>query len=210
MAANNALPAYTFTVDRYQGDIVQYTGMVCASLTLSFQQGGALKYDSTWIGKGFVSGVTFPTLTLETFDPYTLTAQIQRLGVDFLDVIDYSIAINNGIKVKNTINNTAEAARIIFGGPRTVAFSGNADYNAETLLLDKRNFLARAWSISHVQVAATRQLTFNLPTTFMNDAFANVSGSAEVGIPFSGQAMYDGVTAKALDAVMINNQSPVY
>jgi Phage tail tube protein len=200
-ASGQALPSYSFTVNRDSIQILRYEGMQCSKLSLKFSQGGALTYDTSWIGRD-ASVQTAPTVTLPTDTPFTLSANIQRNAVAFADLQDFSLDISNSIEAVKTINNSDKITRISWSGRRTIALSGTADFASLQLYNDFKAFASTPWTIVFTIGAST--LTLEFPALLITDESNNVGGDGRITASFSSEARYDTATARAFRAILVN------
>lgn len=199
-----ALPSYSFTINRDTTQIIRYEGMQCSKLGFKFSQGGALTYDSSWVGRD-ASAQAAPTVTLPTDTPFTLSANIQRNAVAFADLQDFSLDISNSLEAVKTINNSDKIARISWSGRRTVNLSGTADFASTQLYTDFKAFGNTPWTITFTAGASV--LAFEFPALLLTDESNNVGGDGRITASFSSEAQYDIATARAFRALLTNTIS---
>lgn len=200
-SSDAALPPYSVVVDR-GAQVRRYTGCVCSGVTFNFSQGGLLTFDSSWIGQDSAT-IAAPTPTLPTDDPFQVKAAVTRDGSSWAYLQDFSISIQTAIEALRLINNTDLIARIAFSGVRTIGLSGTADFATTDLYDDFKGFGTKEWTFAFT--VGTKTLTFTVPTTLISDAGAQIGGEGRVTLSFTGDAMYDTSTSKALEVELVND-----
>ncbi len=206
--ANNALPSYSFQLQRQGATRRRYVGMVCTSLSFSFSQGGLLKFDSSWIGHSMSNNPTAGVPALSSVAPFQLTAAITKGGSAYADIQEYSAAVETPVEPVRTINNSDLIQRISLNGHRTFGLSGTADYIDEALYDDFKAWNSPAWAITHTQ--GTNILALNIPAGLVNDFSTSAGGPGRLTADFNVSAMYDSATSRAFNVVLTNSVSGVY
>jgi hypothetical protein len=199
---SQALPSYSFTINRDGAQILRYEGMQCTKLGFKFAQGGALTFDTSWIGRD-ATVQSAPLVTLPTDIPITLSAQILRAGSAFADLQDFSLDISNSLEAVKTINTSALINRISWSGRRSITLSGTADFASAQLYSDFKAFANTPWTIVFTVGAVT--LTLEFPALLITDESNNVGGDGRITASFSSEAQYDIATARAFRAILVNN-----
>ncbi|AFZ66983.1 phage tail tube protein [Deinococcus peraridilitoris] len=206
-SALSALPSYTFTVVRpsassLAGQVVQYSGMVCQSLSFKYAANGLLMFDSQWIGKDAAS-VAAPTVTLPTSTPFNTNCALSRGGGSDATIQDYNLSITNSLEGVKLIGTGNTISRVAFSGARTITIGGAADFQSLALYTAFKNFTQEAWSIVHTQGAHT--LTFSVPKALITDAGVAIGGDGRITLSYSGEAQYDTGTSRAFQAQLVNS-----
>jgi Phage tail tube protein len=200
-ATNNALPAYSWTVNRDSGQILRYEGMVCNKLGLKFSQNGILTYDSSWIGKD-ASVQTAPTVTLPTDVPFQLTASVLRNSISFPELQDLSLEITNTIEAVKTINNSDKINRVAWSGKRTLTMSMTADFASLQLYNDFKAFATVPWAFGFNQ--GGNVLNIAVPAGLIKTPGAQIGGDGRITLSASLDAMYDTATSRVTTITLTN------
>lgn len=201
VGTGQALPSYSFTVNRDTTQILRYEGMQCSKLGFKFAQGGALTYDTTWIGRD-ATVQTAPTVTLPTDVPFTLSANIARNSVAFAEIQDFSLDISNSLEAVKLINNSDKIARIGWSGRRNINLSLTADFASLQLYNDFKAFGVTPWSIAFIVGASA--LTFEIPALLITDESNNAGGDGRITVSASAELQYDATTARAMRVNLTN------
>ncbi len=204
---NVPLPSYSITVQRQGAQARRYVGMFCTSLTITFAQGGLLKYDSSWIGRD-AEAISTVTPTFLTEVPFQLTATLNRAGSAFGDFQEFSFSVETPIDLPRLIANTDKIVRGAFNGHRTSSFSGTVDYNAETLYDDYKAWTSQAWAVTIAQ--STNSFAINIPAGIVTDFSASAGGPGRLTGDVTITPQYDSATSRAFDMVLVNVQSTIY
>lgn len=196
------LPPYSISVNRNAIQCKRYISCVCTKLGLKFAQGGALTYDTSWIGQN-TDSISPPTVVLPTDTPFTLTASISRGGSTDATIQDFSIDISNTLEGVKTINNSNLIDSIRFSGKRSITFSGTADFSTSALYDQFILFTSQLWIITFTQGTST--LAIEIPAGLITDAGASVGGDGRITLSFSGEGQYDTSTSRDLRMVLTNS-----
>lgn len=219
------MPSYGSTIEVLLGStdntlLRDMVGCFLKKLTLSSDsQDAAVLVDTEWVGTKQVDGDTNSSPTYSTKSPFEGWMASIELGSAIgstaaVEAKKFNFSVDNGVSVTKTLNGRYPIGRVYGDLAATLSFEQDLKESLTIYNYFKNETeIAAKLILTHDAIAGGStpySLTVNLPRLRMLGDPPSLSGSAEIPFTINLQALYDSVTSKTLDIVVVNSQSGTY
>ena len=209
-----AVPPMTIEVYRDAGSAHQYYDCLCNALNIENAHGTIVKVTAGLIGGNFAKAVkTVPSyLTGSEFTWNQTSISFQGSAGGAIDeVSQITIAMNNNLEGKGTLDNTKTFNRIKRGGFRTIEVSGTILFVDDDEFDQWRNQAAQpaVMTVTGQEISSGYNAEFkaDFPEMRYNEFPVNIGGPGMIEVGFGAAAKYNADSATMAEFTLVNTQA---
>lgn len=205
-AALAALPPYSITVKRSGSMVHRYGGGQLTSLTLRQPKDGILTLDTDWIAKA-VSDVADTPLVLEQGTRFRYKhLAVERDGVAFDTVEDFSLTMNNTLEPEEVFDGTDVISAVEFGANSELSVALTLAFRDPNLYNDFKTNTTKPWVFTWT-IDANHSLKLEIPQLNIGQWGSPTSGPGRMTISVQGQAEFNAAAGHELRATLTNEEA---
>jgi hypothetical protein len=200
-----AVPPHTIEIYRDAGSAFLYSDMLCNALTIEIAHGALLKMTTGWVGGGFAKSAKQTVSSGDYYagSEYTWDQCSISFGGSAIDEVSaLTLAFNNSLEAKGTLDGTKFANRIKRNGYRTLEISGTLLFTSQTEADNFRNQTEQRVVITTTQ--ASDQMEIVLPAMRYTEFPVAIGGPGLIEVGFTAAAKYHEGSGTMIDITLIN------